>query len=103
MVLSKSSSKTCTTSKKGLVQKVVIPKGSVDPEDTIVIEIPWKMQSVPVLLARRQSPKLQATINSRWNINSWINHDGRKIQETKVNLNQYSTYSLIRSQNRLTE
>ncbi|KAL3268156.1 hypothetical protein HHI36_007283 [Cryptolaemus montrouzieri] len=52
---------------KIMVQKVVIPKEAVNPDDTIVIEIPRRLRSVPILLATRQPPRMEEILNTRWN------------------------------------
>lgn len=41
--------------KKEVFQKVIIPKGMVNPEETTIIEIPSKLQKQPVVVAKRKS------------------------------------------------
>lgn len=36
-------------------QRIIIPKGSVDPTDTTVIEVPLRLQNEPVVIAKRKS------------------------------------------------
>lgn len=37
------------------VQKVVIPRGMIDPSETTVIEIPAKLHKQPVVIAKRKA------------------------------------------------
>lgn len=43
--------------KKQIYQKVIIPKGMVNPAETTIIEIPVKLQKQPVVVAKRKSLK----------------------------------------------
>ncbi|KAK9889859.1 hypothetical protein WA026_007225 [Henosepilachna vigintioctopunctata] len=53
--------------KKGMFQKVIIPQGTVNPNDTVIIEIPRRMQSLPILLAKRKPQHLENLLNEKWN------------------------------------
>lgn len=43
--------------KKQVYQKVIIPKGMVNPAETTIIEIPVKLQKQPVVVAKRKPSK----------------------------------------------
>lgn len=40
---------------KGQVQKVVIPKGMINPGETTIIEIPSALQKQPIVVAKRKT------------------------------------------------
>lgn len=45
-------------SSKPSCQKVVIPRGMVNPGETTVIEIPAKLNKQPVVVAKRKQPSM---------------------------------------------
>lgn len=82
-------------SKNKIIQKVLIPKGTINPAETVIIEIPPSMQHTPVLLARK---KVDSTVLTDKNSNYKKEYMDTKNNDKAIEVKSSLVWKVAKSQ-----